>query len=603
MLKTFFIDKTTGTFADDLLAAGVIHLLRELYAQHLGREPEILQTDHGSYFQVDADAPLDLRQVENATAFFVPIRYVRTRNNQDSVPERHAVDFELEKERRRLFFEVLKNQPNIVKRAYVTGGDDQILATLPPPPSRDYDLLRALNTPTTLTGYNNVVDQWMALENTNLIGPVCRVLCEMFSPGPAGHYQPNHVEAARTAWKQIAKAHANLSVVDATASQLVNPAQGKGINRPLPNSAAPGNLKSFWLLEWLKLVGLWKIGLTRSLRDSSDRKTYVPAVGRMLLYTRDRVDDRFRQTMPFQETPVLSDILTILRYTRAFLHYMEQSQGTATSLIRSSRRQRVRPADFLRGFHVAFYKDLGNAAAIMNIAFLNLPGWVAVETTEEAQILTQVLEEHEAIVRQFAENKGDQLQLLQHYRDFIVADHLAPFFDFTTAYSSYVMREGEKGTYPPRKFTTDNLRRLLVSTQSNLREILDNPGFRNIAYAIRQSTVTAQYRKSQNDRRYDVRYGLGRDLIRRAQYPTEFMAALGEFLHNYNAENAQVMETRPGPYRRSVQTTDLEHITALIDQHGSDLIAKLLVAFGYARVPRADEPQPQHPEDTDLLEE
>lgn len=603
MLKTFFIDKTTGTFADDLLAAGVVHLLRELYAQQLGRAPEMLQVDHGSYFQVDAAASLDLRQVEAATSFFVPIRYVRTRNNQDSVPERYAVDFELEKERRRLFFEVLKTQPNTVKRAYVTGEYDQILATLPPPPSRDYDLLRALNTPTTLIGYNNLVGQWMALENAGVIGPVCRMLCELFSPGPAGQYQPNDVEAARAAWKQLSKAQAALSGVDATASQLVNPAQGKGINRPLPNSAAPGNLKSFWLLEWLKLVGLWKIGLTRGLRDSSDRKTYVPAVGRMSLHTRDQVDDRFRRIMPFQETPVLSDILTVVRYTRAFLYYAEQLQPTAAPLDPSSRLSRIRPADFLRGFHVAFYKDLGNAAAIMNIAFLNLPGWVVVENAEEVQMLTEVLEEHEAIVRQFAENKGDQLELLQRYRDFIVADNLAPFFDFTTAYSSYVMREGEKGAFPPRKFTTDNLRRLLVSTQSNLREILDNPGFRNIAYAIRQSTVTAQYRKSQNDRRYDVRYGLGRELIRRAQYPDEFIAALSDFLHNYNAENAQVMETRPGPYRRSVQTTDIEQIVALIDKHGSDLIAKLLVAFGYARVPRADEPQPQHPEDADMLEE
>lgn len=604
MSKRFFVDKATGTFADDLLAAGVVRLLSELYAQHLARDPGLNQIDHGNYFEIEANAPLDLAQVETATAFFAPARYVRTRSNRDAIPEYGAVDFESEKERRSLFFEALKIQPNTVKRAYAVGDDAPAFATLPPPPSRDYDLLRALNTPTTLVGYNNLVGQWMALEEVNAIGPVCRLLCDLFGGGTDAQYRPNDLNAARDAWKKLTKAHPGLSGDDATASQLVNPAQGKGINRPLPNSAAPGNLKNFWLLEWLKLVGLWEIGLTRGLKDSSDRKTYVPAIGAMALRTREKVDDRFRRTMPFQETPVLSDILTILRYTRAFLYHTEQSQNTATPLIQTSRsRGRLRPVDFLRGFHVAFYKDLGNAAAIMNIAFLNLPGWVAIENAEEAQILTNVLEEHEGIVRQFAENKGDQLELLQLYRDFIVADHLAPFFDFTTAYSSYLMREGEKATYPPRKFTTENLRRLLVSTQSNLREILDAPGFRNIAYAIRQSTVTAQYRKSQNDRRYDVRYGLGRDLVRRAQYPDEFIAALSDFLHNYNAENAQVMETRPGPYRRSVQTSDIEEIVFLIDQHGSDLIAKLLVAYGYARVPRSDDPQPQHPEDNNVEED
>ncbi len=125
-----------------------------------------------------------------------------------------------------------------------------------------------------------------------------------------------------------------------------------------------------------------------------------------------------------------------------------------------------------------------------------------------------------------------------------------------------------------------------MSNDPQLSPILESEGFRNIAYAIRQSTVTAQYRKAQGDRRYDVRYGLGRDLVRQSQYPTEFITALSDFLHKYNAENAQVMENRPGPYRRSVKTNDIEEITRLIDQHGSDLIAKLLVAFGYARIPR-----------------
>jgi hypothetical protein len=122
---------------------------------------------------------------------------------------------------------------------------------------------------------------------------------------------------------------------------------------------------------------------------------------------------------------------------------------------------------------------------------------------------------------------------------------------------------------------------------------LDSSGFINIAYAIRQSTIVAQYRKKEGDRRYDVRYGLGRDLVRRSQYPEEFVAALSDFLHQYNAENAQVMETRSGPYRKSVQTGDIQNILELIDRHGSDLIAKLLVAYGYARDPRIQEADPK----------
>ena len=125
-----------------------------------------------------------------------------------------------------------------------------------------------------------------------------------------------------------------------------------------------------------------------------------------------------------------------------------------------------------------------------------------------------------------------------------------------------------------------------MNAEPELSAILEMPGFQNVAYAIRQSTVVAQYRKGQGDRRYDVRYGLGLDLTRKANYPAEFIAALSDFLHKYNAENAQVMENRPGPYRRSIQTADIDDVVALVDKYGAPLICHLLVAYGYARSPR-----------------
>lgn len=131
-----------------------------------------------------------------------------------------------------------------------------------------------------------------------------------------------------------------------------------------------------------------------------------------------------------------------------------------------------------------------------------------------------------------------------------------------------------------------------------MSKILETEGFQNIAYAIRQATVTAQYRKQQKDRRYDVRYGLGQQLARKATYPQEFIAELADFLAKYNAENAQVMENRPGPYRRSIRTSDIDDIVALIDEfNDSRLICNLLVAYGYARVPRKDQETEEPPEE------
>ena len=132
-----------------------------------------------------------------------------------------------------------------------------------------------------------------------------------------------------------------------------------------------------------------------------------------------------------------------------------------------------------------------------------------------------------------------------------------------------------------------------MATEEKLTPILENEGFRNIAAAIRKSTVIPQYFKARNKKGpYDIRYGLGNDLLRRAAYPEQFIQALSDFLHEYNRETAQIHERYNGnpPVRRATVTTDdIAHVVALIDTYGSPTVANLLVAFGYAREPREPE--------------
>lgn len=441
--------------------------------------------------------------------------------------------------------------------------------------------------PASLIGYNGLMEQWYAITAAGLQGVVCRLLCELFSESP------NNIDKARDAWRELAKTN-DWKLIDATASQFYNPSQGKGINRPQPDSVGLGNLSNFWLLEWLKAIGLYEIGYTRTMQGVSDRKTYVPVYGRMDSRFAQTVYRDFRHQMRYSETAVRSDILIVLRYLRAFLEKSEhaQSESEEERWQREVLGDEYTPASFMHGFQVAFYKDLGNAVTTMNLSFLNLPGWVIIRQDEDVQTYRDILHEHEEIISfQLHEDKGEELALLTKYRDFIVADNLDPFFDFTTAYSSWLISQGEKSRFSPRKFTTYKLRRMLVSNQPNLSEILDSPGFINIARAIRESTVQAQYWKNQkNDKRYTVRYGLGRDLVRQSQYPEEFVAALSEFLLAYNAENAQVLERYPKErypqyryYRWDIQTRDIQDLLVLIDKYrSSNLIAKLLVAYGYA---------------------
>ncbi|MCB8980709.1 MAG: hypothetical protein H6657_25140 [Ardenticatenaceae bacterium] len=585
-MNLFYIDKTTGTFADELLASGFVQLLQQLFAQQGILSPNIVQTDNGYAYEIVCDTPLDLNAVAEAKRPYYPAVIIQTNKNKDKLPAElpsHAlIHYETERDQRKQFFEARNALKKTTEKAETTSEENGNLTALPPAPHPDWDIFRMIN-PAALIGYNSLMEQWFAVISAGLQGQVYTGLCQLFSQSP------NDVETIRQEWQTLAKEQ-NWKLVDATASQFYNPSQGKGINKAQPDGVGLGNLKSFWLLEWLKAVGFYEIAFTRTMQGVSDRKTYVPIYGRMAPKFAKEVYQDFKSRM-FSETAVRSDILVVLRYLQAFLEKskLAQAEGEEERERREMFGEEYTPADFMHGFQVAFYKDLGNAVTTMNLSFLNLPSWVQIHQEDDVQTYREILQEHETIVRQFAENKGDELSLLTQYRDFIVADNLDPFYEFTTAYGSWLISQGEKPGFPPRKFSTHNLRRLLVSTQPQLSKILESPGFINIAYAIRQSTVVAQYRKKEGDRRYDVRYGLGRDLVRQSQYPDEFIAALSDFLHKYNAENAQVMETRSGPYRRSVQTGDIQDILQLIDKHGSDLIAKLLVAYGYAREPRKEE--------------
>lgn len=120
-------------------------------------------------------------------------------------------------------------------------------------------------------------------------------------------------------------------------------------------------------------------------------------------------------------------------------------------------------------------------------------------------------------------------------------------------------------------------------------QIVQNPGFRNIAYAIRHSTVVPQGRKARGNRPVvvDIRYGLGQQLARKAAYADDFLAEIASFIYKYNAENAQLRENKRHVYRKNVTTADLEALTALVDEFGSKVVSNLLIAYGYAREPYA----------------
>ena len=78
------------------------------------------------------------------------------------------------------------------------------------------------------------------------------------------------------------------------------------------------------------------------------------------------------------------------------------------------------------------------------------------------------------------------------------------------------------------------------------------------------------------------------ELQRKATVADEFITALMSFLQSYSQENVQKLESTGKQRRRDVRTTAIDEIVPLIDKYGSEVVASLLIAYGYAREPREE---------------
>lgn len=566
--ELYFVDKRTGTFSDVLVAYGLAAVLDEIARQALGRwaDFQVWLKDAGPYYEIKLSQPILKEWVERCP-FFALVPFIQTGKEPtpDGLPLVRDYDAEWQQ------FKAYR-QTKEEKGAAVTEAA-QVVADLQP--AHDFwvvDLIGDGRMNASKT-HNELATRWY--ETRDHIADHLRAILRMVAiPG-------TDLDALAKAWL---KAVGRGAKKDITAIAVLNPHQSQGQNEPKAYRLnTRKNLDSFWLLEYLKAAGLWRCAAPRVVRGGTDRKTYVLAPMNLSLAAHRKTFNDFSQRL-WNETAVKMDCIAALLYTQTLLEYSEA--GHYDELDFEGRG----PEDVVTGFHVGYYKRLGRPYTMLNMAFLGLPAWTGeVKTRSEVLALKEVIKEHLAIVQGINEAHSDGYTLLERYRDFLSAGRWDRLFDFIIGYSHYVMSQLERGNRFVKLFTSPLLRRLLMNTNKPLAPIIANQGFQNVAYAIRHSTVIPQGRKARGeDTLYEVRYGLGMELRRKAHYAKDFIAALSAFMHAYNAENVQVLERKNQQKRRDLRTSDIEEIVRLVDEYGPETVCNLLVAFGYAREPREE---------------
>jgi hypothetical protein len=416
----------------------------------------------------------------------------------------------------------------------------------------------------------------------------------------------NDIPEAITTWQQLAKEAGIKGNALVSALQIINPTTGKGANRAKASGApTAGNQDNFWLLELLKFRGFMEGAAPLVVKNSDDRKTYIMQPKIIKVEQLQSLMRTFRAVF-WSTTAVKLDILASLRFAQVLVETY-RDQFREDPLVEPWMVREI--TSLVQGFDVTFYKYLGSAHATMNIATIGLPTWLpALESIEQANMAADLLDEHITLVRQIRtgssssknEEGSEEYTLLRLYRDFLSGSDQRPFWEFSTTYCGYVMSAREKNRFV-HLFERQGLENLIMKNPREgaiLTPIVESEGFKHIANAIRQSTITAQFRRAQlGIRTYDTRYGLAQELKRKAHRREEFMEALGLFLQQYSEETAREEEKlatrlqrkltledrRANNLRPNISESDLAEVASLIDQHGSGLICSMLLAFGYAK--------------------
>ena len=355
-----------------------------------------------------------------------------------------------------------------------------------------------------------------------------------------------------------------------TLAQHLNPTAAKGGNRSKPDSVKRDNLSGRRFTEWLKMIGLDRLGIMR--RVEGDVRMWVPIPFDIGLDALIAAHTRFHAN-PWRQGNVKQDILTALDFADGLVrHWLSQ---------KAPPRRRVNRT--VRGVSVADFKNMGGGFNVMNVTEYGLPGWIVLNTLADIEAYLGALESFRRAARCLDESHSDEIAVLTSLREAIGAETARPLLDFFTDYAVFVQRAGAQSRYVSR-FSVDGLDPVLEGVSSMLSDIIRDEGFRNIATAIRKATVTEQFHKKNNNKVYDIHYGLFADLRRAGRKPGEFISRLSAFVSTYNAENARISEAgrEQGRPRARVSAADLDAIIRLVEVHGSELVAHLLCAYGSA---------------------
>src|SRR3989440_4350278 len=388
--QDYYVPKSRGTLSDALLAYGLAVVLRQLLPGTRKHRPgPVCIEDKGTHYVICLPQAIQEQWLEVSNDLLTDLAYAikRKKDIPEGVP---TLDYnEIWEKIRHL---------NALRAEHRKGHGEkkeQAIEELEEnftPPHRDVVLLIGDYRMQVEGIHNQAVIQWYETMEAGYTPANLRAILQMFAHPYADIDVVEKNWAAEVKQKGI-KRHL-------TASQVFNPNQGKGSNRPKADRLTMDNQDHFWLVEYLKVVGVFSAVAPCTFPDDNMRKTYVLAPYNIELANHKAIFKRFERAFyGLSTSPIKADVLASLKYAREYLSYYSETKSEEEV------SEAVNPGNSVRGFYAASYVLLSpNSFTMINLSFLGLPPWLHnINTWQDVVAVQSVIEEHALIIQPLEE--------------------------------------------------------------------------------------------------------------------------------------------------------------------------------------------------------
>lgn len=581
MIDGLFVTKRFNTYADTFLMLGLARLAEYALSQ-TKQKAQMQLVDEGSRYRIQFKKPINLEAIALLpyTDPFPPVCGKKT--DSSKLPALTTPFNTVEKtEARRLFREY-----QFQHRHQASWSEDA-----PPPPDPKTQNGVVLTSMRHDRNHNELwLQGWELRENYGLL---IASLLEAFSQENFSKLNGD-IKRVTDLFEKSAKCKLPQQF---SAVKIFLPTAVQGVSRVKADGNKTDPQKIDWLTLWLIANGLFTFGISERVKVAERvydwRVTALEPKDISFEKYKVVLDDLRKFNPPSGGHGIARfDAELVLRFCQGLLksheaHAKERPEDDS---------ELWQPTNwFVRGFIGTHFGQKGQVYGVKEIFTLGLPIWVHPQNYSQIQDYQNLLKEHLGAITSLAAE--EHVELLASYRGFLTGNELQSFFNFQVKYAEYITRSlADKNAKSPRLFsveglnmTIDKFKHRQDDKEWSLTEITEDPGFLRIAKAINSATVYAGKiitKNGQIDLDWERQYGLAQRLNSQSGSKKDFVIELTAFIASYENENLRIAEKiqKSGKVPRIWTTKDdIDRLIRLIDKFGSNLVANLLIAYGYAK--------------------